>query len=306
MTVARAPDLPTWYAGESLNGRFPLRDYDGRGNASDLLFRRHLHQSLPTRYHYSADAVRRSCKESEIRKVAGQVQKDAATIPPYLPWKTFRAFVEKLSKTAVPDRIDLSLLKNLSGTVQGQLLNGLKFLDLTNGDGATTERLKKLAETCGTPEWSSALREVLQGSYKALVGSLDLEKATPGQLKERFRDVGRIEGDTIEKAIRFYLNGLKEAEVNYSPHLKVRQRAPRGSGQRHRSKGTGGGAEAGNAEEESELPLISEGTIKLPFRLPGKPLTTVILAEGISETEWSMIDDYVRNYIKLSAGKDEN
>jgi len=44
-----------------------------------------------------------------------------------------------------------------------------------------------------------------------------------------------------------------------------------------------------------------EGTVKLPFPLPNKPLTTIYLTAKITEQEWSMIDTYVRNYIKVGA-----
>jgi Family of unknown function (DUF5343) len=233
-------------------------------------------------------------------------QKDAIDIPPYLPWPTFIAFVEKLNKTAVPNRIDPTLIKNLSGTAQSQLLSALKYLGLTNGNGAVTDKLKTLVKAYGTPNWAEALSEHFMDSYSELIGTLDLDTATPGELKERFREYGGIEGDTVEKAMRFYLNALKDAGVSYSPHLKIRQRAARGTGQRRRKAVTGGGAvnEAFGDNGDYGDPPIPEGTIKLPFPLPNKPLTTLILAEGISEAEWSMIDGYVRNYIKLSTEKE--
>lgn len=227
---------------------------------------------------------------------------EKSNTPPYLSWPTFSGFIGKLKNTVVPNRIDPTLLTNLSGTTQGQLLGALKFLRLTNGNGGVTERLKDLVRTYGTVDWAGVLAETIESSYKPIIGSLDLNSATSGELKEQFRKVGGIEGDTIERAMRFYLNALKNAGISYSPHLKIRQRALRGSGIRKRGKGAlSNTADEGDDDETYDEPETLGGTIKLPFPLPNKPLTTIILAQGISEAEWSMIDMYVRNYIKISA-----
>jgi hypothetical protein len=237
--------------------------------------------------------------------MAEDSQKEAATIPPYLPWPTFTAFIEKLNKTAIPNRIDSTLIKNLSGTVQSQLLNALKFLGLTNGNGAVTEKLKALVKTYGTPQWGETLGESFIDSYNELIGSIDLDTATPGELKERFREVGGIEGDTIEKAMRFYLNALKDAGISYSPHLKIRQRAPRGVGQRRKSRaataaaGSGGEGE-GLGGEGYEPP---KGTFEIPLNIIGQE-GSVFLPEDITVERWKQINQYVEMVIGLRPRRD--
>lgn len=223
-------------------------------------------------------------------------QQETPSIPPYLPWPTFTAFIEKLNKTAVPNRIDPTLIKNLSGTVQGQLLNALKFLGLTNGSGVVTEKLKNLTKAYGTPQWAETLGDTFEEPYSLIIGTIDLDTTTPGELKERFREGGDIDGDTIEKAMRFYLNGLKDANISYSPHLKIRQRAPRGSGQRRKGRAAAPAAEGAEIGGEGYEP--PEGTFEIPLNLIGQE-GSVFLSDSITVEQWGQINKYVEMVIGM-------
>ncbi len=226
--------------------------------------------------------------------MAEETQRDEAIVPPYLPWPTFTAFIEKLNKTAVPNRIDPTVIKNLSGTVQGQLLNALKFLELTNGNGAVTEALKNLVKAYATPKWREILGEHFLESYGELIGTLDLDTATPGELRERFREVGEIEGDTVEKAMRFYLNALKDAGISYSPHLKIRQRATRGPNKKTRRNT----ADGGSGIEDDDAFAAPEDTFKIPLDVLGVN-AVLFLPMDINQKRWEAISQYVKTVIGL-------
>ncbi len=224
-------------------------------------------------------------------------------VAPYIPWQTFESFLERLKQTVIPTHIDPSVMRHMSGTAQSQTLSALRFLGLVEQDGTVTEAFKDLVSAYKGPKWKAEIGKLLSAAYQPVIGKLDVKNATPDQLKNRFRNEGGVEGDTVEKSIRFYLMGLKEAGIEFSPLVKIRQRAPRGTGAARRATAKKNG-ELG-APEQDEIHKQPEGTVRLPFAFPDKPMTTIHLAKGISEMEWAMIDTYVRNYIQLGAGKEE-
>jgi hypothetical protein len=140
-------------------------------------------------------------------------------IPPYLPYKTLVNFVDSL-KIAMPQRIDRSLMSSMSGAVQSQLMASLEYLRLINPEtGIPTEKLNQLARS-GGDEKRRLLADILMSSYQFLFNNgLDLERATMDLLQERFRQTG-TSGDTLRKAVAFFLKAAREAGMKLSPHLK--------------------------------------------------------------------------------------
>src|SRR5689334_844024 len=49
------------------------------------------------------------------------------SIPPYVSFKTFDGFLEGLRTRGIPSRIDRSLMSNLSGASQSQLMVALRY-----------------------------------------------------------------------------------------------------------------------------------------------------------------------------------
>jgi hypothetical protein len=225
-------------------------------------------------------------------------------VPPYVPYQTFEAFIERIKGTVTPNRVDSSLVRHLSGSAQSQLFIALRYLGLTQVDGKVNPSFKELVAAYKTPEWKSKLADLVKTAYADLIGELDVTNATPAELKERFRDEGGVEGDTVEKCVRFYLMALKEADVKFSPVLKIRQRSPKGSsGARTRGAGRRDSDELdGDDDDGNDLAQPASGTLRLPFSLPGKPLSVIAVAKDITEQEWEIIDTYVRNYIILARG----
>jgi hypothetical protein len=107
-------------------------------------------------------------------------------------------------------------------------------------------------------------------------------------LRERFRVNGGVDGGTVELALRFYLSALKEAEVKFSEHLIVRQRAAKGSGTRKRSS-----AKATDTREDDEEIVIPEGTFEVPFSVLGIA-GSAYLPEDLSPEQWDAISAYVK------------
>ena len=136
--------------------------------------------------------------------------------PPYMSWATFDSIIEQFRAVGLPGRIDRSVLPSRSGGDQSQFLRAASSFGFIDGNEAPTERFRRyVADQDARPE---IMREVLREAYPSVVG-LPLD-ATPQMLTDQFRSFG-IEGDTVRKAIAFYLNAARFAELEISPHFKA-------------------------------------------------------------------------------------
>jgi len=166
---------------------------------------------------------------------------EGKAVPPYLAYRTFRNYIDGLKGVGIPSRIDRSVLGNMSGITQSQLLGTLQFLGLIQQDGKPTARLQKIVDSEGSGR-QKELRDLLKAAYPFLFDSdVDLAKATPRQIKEEFGSFAS--GQTIRKCVAFFIRAARDAELPLSPHIKA-PRAPRGSGQRRKTK-TGGNGKTG-------------------------------------------------------------
>ena len=183
--------------------------------------------------------------------------------PPYLPYKTIGTFLDSL-KVALPQRIDRSLMKSMSGGMQSALILALAYLDLINPDtGAITEKMNRLVHSEGADR-QRVLQEILTASYPFIFkDGLQLDRATTSQLEERFKNSG-LSGDTLRKSITFFLKAAKDAGLKVSPHIKtirsktgaVRQK--RGTGEKTEISVYKGPAPAQPEEVSWEKALLSK------------------------------------------------
>lgn len=216
--------------------------------------------------------------------------KDKQAPAPYISWKTFVAFLANM-KGKLTEQIDTSVLRSMSGTARSQLLSALRFLNLIAPDGTVKDSLKELSEAYDTPEWKAVLAAFLKRAYGGVIGDLNVAAATPAMLRERFKARGGVEGTTIDNAIRFYISGLKEADIPFSPHLAIR--AARVSNSPRRRSG-GRPAVEDESDEGAETP---EGTFRVPFDLLALPGSFVVLPENMDTDRWQALSEYVASVI---------
>ncbi|MFZ0912818.1 MAG: DUF5343 domain-containing protein [Candidatus Korobacteraceae bacterium] len=220
---------------------------------------------------------------------------NATPLPPYISYKTFTNFMDKMKNTTVPPRIDSSVLTNYAGSVARQLVLALKYMGLIQQSGATNDVLKKLVRAYGTEEWKDALGEAISDAFVPIIGDLDIDTATYSQLDERFRKAG-TDGVVRDRAIGFYLSALTDAGLTFSPHFKKPRRvaAPR------KSKGLAKGVTklADEIEGEDELAESGVGAARFNFPIPGKGAATITLPADVATDDWLMIDSMIRAYIQ--------
>jgi hypothetical protein len=144
-------------------------------------------------------------------------------LPPYLPFNSFLTALDQLAQ-AVPNIIRKDVFPSHSGLLQGQLISALKFFDLIDEHGVPRgNKLERLALE-DTDHRRASLRLLLKAGYAEVI-KLDLGKVTPSQLDSAFGAYG-VTGDTKKKAKIFFLQAAKFAELNLSPLLVRRGRAP--------------------------------------------------------------------------------
>lgn len=147
----------------------------------------------------------------------GSGQTAFSTKPPYVSLTTFQNFWEGL-RQGIPVRIDKSMMTNMSGSYQSQLMIALRFLRLISEDGTPTELLSKLvnADEKSRP---GILREMVVDAYPFMADGFDLSTATTGTLEKEFTDLG-VSGDTRRKSMAFFVSMARDAGYKVSVHVK--------------------------------------------------------------------------------------
>src|SRR6266478_5192805 len=62
------------------------------------------------------------------------VGREPLPTPPYLPFRTFKSYIESLSSSGIPAKIDRTVLRSRSGSEQTMILASLRYLGLISAD----------------------------------------------------------------------------------------------------------------------------------------------------------------------------
>lgn len=132
-------------------------------------------------------------------------------VPIYVSYLTFSNMLDWLHEMGtVPSKFDRSLWgKKFGGSTGGQLVSGMKFLGLLNGEDTTPE-LDRLA-MADRDERKSLMADLLRDAYGA--GIVDeLPRMTVRMLNDGFASLGSTDA-TRRKAISFFINAAKAADL---------------------------------------------------------------------------------------------
>lgn len=144
--------------------------------------------------------------------------------PVYVPWKSFVGYLAGLKGATIPHMLDNTVKpSSMAGGLWRQILSGLTFLKLIDSDREVQPQLESLVNAYSTDQWPAAVKEHITSAYDGIIGDLPIENATQGQLDSCFREGGNVEGQMLQKAVRFYVHAMSEAGVTYSSHFAMRQ-----------------------------------------------------------------------------------
>lgn len=136
----------------------------------------------------------------------------------YVSWVTMKSALDQLSQGLLPSKIDRSVFAGTAWSIQNQLFSGMKFLGLITNDSDPTPVLQDLV-TGSEDDRKEKLKAVLKDRYADLF-ALDLAKTTPNQLSQKMGDLYQVNGDTREKAVRFFLSAVSYVGLPVSPLFK--------------------------------------------------------------------------------------
>jgi len=152
-----------------------------------------------------------------------------STTWPYTSWKSLLNVIDRFKEHGLPPRIDRSVLGGSEGQ-KTQIIAALRFFGLVKDNGDVNERLTRIVNA-SDKERQQIVRELLAAHYPKAT-ELAAVNATTKQLEETFTGIG---GDTMRKAVGFYLGAAKYSGHPVSKHFKVPSFIARSSGTRRQS-----------------------------------------------------------------------
>ncbi len=205
------------------------------------------------------------------------VGREPLPTPPYLPFRTFKSYIESLSSSGIPAKIDRTVLRSRSGSEQTMILASLRYLGLISADGVPTVALTKYVNA-EAGDRQTVLGELLKMRYAFLfLSNFNLKNAVPSQMRTAFEDQG-LSGGTVQKAIAFFLGAAQEAGIEVSSFLKVR--AARGASQSRRRARPGAGASQNGDDTNA---------VDQPNRTVAQTLVDLLDPESMNEEEQKAI-----------------
>jgi hypothetical protein len=203
-------------------------------------------------------------------------QKESKVTPPYLSALTVENILTSLVEKGVPQQLDRSVLSNVAGGVQRQLLSAFQYLGLTDNADKPTAIFKEY-EKADPEQRKAVLGRILTARYPKQVQLLS--DGTLQQLKDSFTTF-QIEPSVRGKCVSFFLKMAKRAELKISSHIG---KGIRSTGPRRNSKPKAKppvDSQPKNAKKDHDEISPPPGMIMTPIPLgPGKTWTIYVPAK---------------------------
>lgn len=227
-------------------------------------------------------------------------------LTPYIPFKTFQSFIDSLKKSKViPPIVDTSLLQTMSGSMKTQILSTLKFLNLIDENNHVLESIKNLVGAYDTDAWPETLRPVIKKAYDHVMHDVNWETGTSQQLSQTFKERANVDGQMLDKSVRFFLSALDSCSYQYSPYFKKRKK-PRKPTQRKKKKDqtpiTKDEHDYGELGHSDDFEGYEGAKFRIP--VPGKKNVVIYLPEDIDQQDWEMVKIMLNAYVKRLTGEE--
>jgi hypothetical protein len=210
--------------------------------------------------------------------------------PPYVSYRTFHNFIDRLHQQGTPARIDRSYWGDiLSGSTGPQLVAALRYLNLVDHNGKPTERLKSLVPAEGEKR-TQVIRSITTESYSFVIKSnLDLASATYAQIEETFGNNFSLTGDVRRKCVKFFIAIAGDGGITISPHIIKHTRSMRnGAAAKNGTKKTA-------VKSSAPVKVPQQTNIPQALNIPqgnNMQITTEQLPDYLSELIVRLLDKY--------------
>jgi hypothetical protein len=137
-------------------------------------------------------------------------------VTPIAPYTSFKSLLTEIERMhgAIPPRVDRSYLRGSEGQ-KTQLMAAMRYLGLITPTGEVTPTLTTLVNN--EKERPRLIKELLIKHYPK-AHALAATNGTQKQLQETFDG---LQGDTLRKAITFYLKAAKYAGLTVSKNFSI-------------------------------------------------------------------------------------
>ncbi len=154
-----------------------------------------------------------------------EAQQEVRPTPPYIPYKTLINSLEVFETHGLPPQIDRGIWKTQPGGTQGLIFAAYKFLGLVQDSGQPTERLATLVKEKN--DRPAQIDKLLRAAYPEILGKYELAKMTSKMLDDEIEKAYNVQGDVKRKAITFFLQAAKAAQMPLSGFLESQVRVVR-------------------------------------------------------------------------------
>jgi hypothetical protein len=148
-------------------------------------------------------------------------------VAPTLPFHYFKLAIERLKAAGnLPHRIDRSAWSTKQFRASGFLIvPAFQFLQLIDDEGRPLDALRTLIASFGTETWREQLSATLKVAYSDLL-ALGIEKATPRDVLELFRQRDGLDAIRARMAVSFFVHATREAGLDIGPFMSATIKPP--------------------------------------------------------------------------------
>lgn len=148
---------------------------------------------------------------------AHDVNRKKLPVPAYGSYAGMKSQITRMRENGVPPILDRSFFGSISGSLVAQIRGQLRFLGLIDAEFKPTSTLRAIEGT-DDAQAKEMLKRAAEQAYATQV-ALAQQNGTHGQLVDSFKKAG-LTGETINRAIAFYLALTEDLGLPKSPHFK--------------------------------------------------------------------------------------
>lgn len=225
------------------------------------------------------------------------------TAAAYVPFRTFLSAIDALEH-GVPKQLDRTIWRSQSGVVQSQIMMALRFFGLVDDSDKPTAALHRLVDA--KERRQEHIKSLLHHAYHDLIEH-DLTKMTTKMLDSAMEQYN-VTGDTKRKAITFFLQAARYADLPLHPLLSSQTRNSTGTRRKKARTRENGAIEEPEANGGDEPVFTPGGRVKRIELVSGGTITLSISVDMFAMTDadrtfvFGLIDQ-LKNY-EAKAGRE--
>jgi len=187
----------------------------------------------------------------------------------------------------------------MSGSNQSALISTLKWFKLIDDAGAHGEFLAALVKAATDDKAGEVLKANLPLAYTFMGdGSIDVGRATGAQLEEKFRAYG-LTGETVSKAMSFFIAACKEAGIPISAHIRLPKIVRNSSATKAKKARASSSDEAddGGDDDDEDADGGAGQVMRFEIPIPINRKVKISIPADFDDADWTLLQAMFTAYI---------